>query len=154
MAWWKPAAQAVDELKDAVDLRPSELVPVDPLVLSRNQLSRHLDHLRGEQERVLDEIGNLHKDIATREETLRTLRVRIEAFTAADEVIAANTKTAFMSAEPEPEVEAPVERLVPRRVRGSIQAMAEADVVVTPKGRVLKSRNGDVSKVVVTEDAP
>jgi hypothetical protein len=153
MAWWKPAAQAVDELEDVVDLRPSELAPVDPLDLSRKQLSRHLDHLRGEQERVLEEIDNLRRDIEAREETLRTLRVRVDAFMAADEVIAANTKIALMSAAPDPDVDAPAERLVPRRVRGNLRAMAEADLVVTTKGKVLKTRNGDPENVAVVEDA-
>jgi hypothetical protein len=154
MAWWKPAAQAVDALDDVVDLQPSELAPIDPLDLSRKQLSRHLDHLRGEEERALEDIENLHKDIATRKEFLRTVRVRIDAFTAADKVIAANTKTALTSATPGPEKEAPVERLVPRRVRRSSQVMAEADLVVTTKGKVLKSKNDDPKKVVVVGGAP
>jgi hypothetical protein len=110
MAWWRRAAEAVERIEiSEADLRPE---PMDTLAISKVQISRHLDILRGDEIRI-------EAEIAERTETLRQTRVRLEAFSAAEAIIDAGVRPKDKLPPPDDD---PSERLVPRpllKSRGS-----------------------------------
>ncbi|TIL34266.1 hypothetical protein [Mesorhizobium sp.] len=112
------------ELAEA-DLNPDTL-PGSLLDRSANAVTNMLDRFRG------DEVS-LEQEIADLTERLRQTRVAITAFEAAGGILDGG-KQSPIAADPDK-----VGRLVPG-CRGSMRALAEADVVVDHDGKLLKSK--------------
>ncbi|WP_095203702.1 hypothetical protein [Mesorhizobium carmichaelinearum] len=121
-----------------VDLSEDEIAPGSLLDRSSRAVTGMLERFRS------DEV-NLEKEIADLTERLRQTRIAIVAFESAGAIIEGGKVSAIA---PDPDK---VGRLVPRG-RGSVRAIAEADIAVDGVGRVLKSKDAELPIVHVHKD--